>query len=240
MSAAGPQKVSPELEDPLDYLPHRNAIEYQRNQIIYDERHPSTGLHFVDSGRVKVFTAREDGSETVIGICGASTFFGEGALVAHNSTHHEHATALEKSAVMTWTAAEIEAQIARQPRLGVALLRVLVGRCLHFGERLQSLSIDTTPDRVAKTLLWFARSGAKQPDGSVRILPLTHQLIAGYAGTAREIVTAEMNEWRRRGLVKYSRQAIDIYPERLTQRLSGNEKLSPDPDGASNGMAHQA
>ena len=53
-----------------------------------------------------------------------------GALLGEHTTHREQATAMEKTTLMSWTRTDIEAQIERQPRLGVALIQVLVARCL--------------------------------------------------------------------------------------------------------------
>jgi Mn-dependent DtxR family transcriptional regulator len=53
------------------------------------------------------------------------------------------------------------------------------------------------------------------PDGATRITGLTHQAIADYVGTSREIVTSEMNRLRRLGYVSYSRLHTDIYARAL-------------------------
>jgi len=212
------EKASPQLEDPLAYLVQRGVVEYYRNQIIYDDRHPSTGLSLILRGRVKVSTL-EHGSETVIGIFGEHEFFGESSLLGEHTSHFEQATALEKTALMTWSRDEIEARIETQPKLGVALIQVLVGRFLDSQDRLQSLALDATGKRVVLNLLRLAKSGTPQPDGAVRIPPLTHQLLARYSGTSREVVTSQLNDLRRQGMVRYSRQAIELYPNSLTEYL---------------------
>jgi hypothetical protein len=49
------------------------------------------------------------------------------------------------------------------------------------------------------------------PDGSTRVGSLTHQIIAEYVGTSREIVTFQLNRLRRVGLLRYTRKHIDVY-----------------------------
>jgi CRP-like cAMP-binding protein len=199
-------------------LPHRVAAEYRRNQVIYDEEHPPSGLSLIVDGRVKVTTILEDGSQTLTGIFGADEFFGELALHGYHP-HRERATAMEKTSIMSWSAADIQMQIERQPKLGLALLQLLVGRCLDLEERLQCLACDKTQERVVWGLMHFAKSGTRQPDGAVCIPPLTHQLLSEYLGTSREIVTLQMNQMRRQGLLNYSRKAIQIYPDALNEHL---------------------
>jgi CRP-like cAMP-binding protein len=81
---------------------------------------------------VKVTTTLEDGSK----IFDAEQFFGEWVLLG-NHAHRERAMAMERVTVMSWSAAEVEAQIERQPTLGLALMQILAGRCVDLEERLQ-------------------------------------------------------------------------------------------------------
>ena len=121
---------------------------------------------------------------------------------------------------MSWTTTEIEEHIERQPRLGVALLQVLVAKCIDLEERLQSFTRDTISDRIARTLLGVAkRIGIREQDGSVRIPPMTHGLIADTVGSSRAVVTTHLLHLRKLGLIRYSRNRIIIYPEAIWERL---------------------
>ena len=57
---------------------------------------------------------------------------------------------------MSWTTAEIEEQSERQPKLGIALMQMLVKRGLDYQARLESFALDKTPERVVRSLLRFA------------------------------------------------------------------------------------
>ena len=59
--------------------------------------------------------------------------------------------------------------------------------------------------------------GTQTPGGALRITGLTHQAIADYVGTSREIVTSEMNRLRRMGYINYSRLYTDIYASALQE-----------------------
>ena len=61
--------------------------------------------------------------------------------------------------------------------------------------------------------------GTEMPDGTVRIPSLTHHTLAEYVGTSREVVTFQMNRLRRLGLIRYSRQFIDVDPKSLRAAL---------------------
>lgn len=208
-------------QDPLAFLPRKPLIEYRRGQIIFDQGQPSDGLYLVVDGRVKVASAVEGGGFAVLDIYTDGDFFGESGLLGR-VTHGQTASALEPAALMAWGTAEIEAHVEQEPKLGVALIQMMVQRCLDFEERLRSLAVEKTNERVARSLLQFAeRLGSLTPDGSTHIPPLTHQVLSEYVGTSREIVTSQMNHLRQLGLLEYSRQGINIRVEALKNYLSG-------------------
>jgi CRP/FNR family cyclic AMP-dependent transcriptional regulator len=202
-------------------LPRKGLVEFKRNQIVYDRIQPSTGLYLIVEGRVKVSSTVDDGSLSLTDIHTAEEFFGESGLLGLTNVG-QTATAIDNTMLMSWTTNEIESLIERQPKLGTALVQVMVERCLDCKERLQSFALEKTPSRVARSLLRFAsRIGATQDDGSVRIPPLTHQAIAEYVGTSREIVTSQMNLLRQQGYLTYSRKGINIRTDALREYLQG-------------------
>jgi CRP/FNR family transcriptional regulator len=213
-----------DLEDALAYLPHKASVEYRRNQTIYDPQHPPAELYLIVSGRVKVVRTMEDGFRTVIGLFGPDEFFGQVALLGEHSTHHEQATTMERTLITSWSVAEIEAQIERRPWLGVALIQNMAGCCLDLQDRIQTLALDKTPERVVWGLMRLAKSGRREADGAIRIPPLTHQVLSEYLGTSREIVTSQMNELRRQGFVRYSRKAIDLFSEALAEKSNSHRR----------------
>jgi len=223
-------KLSPspsrEMEDALMYLPRKGVTDYRKSQIIFDEHQPSRGLHLVVQGRVKVTIPLDDGAQTVVDIFTTDDFFGESSLLG-SERYAERALALDNVTLMSWAAAEIEEQVERQPRLGVALLQMLVKRGLEYEERLQSFALDKTPERIVRALLRFAqRLGTRTEDGSLRIPPLTHQVISEYVGTSREIVTFQMNHLRQKGYLRYSRKGIQVYADALREHLQAHPGLS--------------
>ena len=219
-------KSSPtrEMEDALMYLPRKGVMDYRKGQIIFDEDQPSKGLHLVVQGRVKVTIPLEDGTQTVVDIFTTDDFFGESSLLGA-ARYSERAVALDNVTLMSWTATEIEEQVERQPRLGIALLQMLVKRGLDYEERLQSFALDKTPERVIRSLLRFAdRLGTRTEDGSIKIPPLIHQVISEYVGTSREIVTFQMNHLRQKGFLRYSRKGIQVYADALREYLQAQTR----------------
>jgi CRP/FNR family transcriptional regulator len=220
-TAAAPANVDNRelLEDPLAYLPCSTIVEYSRGQLIYGRSQVSNSIYLVIDGKVKVCRTADDGRQVVVDIYQPDEFFGECGFLG-DKQRTEEAVALDATKVMTWTTAEIEELVVRRPRLGIALVQLLVRRSQEFGARIESFSIDNIGRRLVRSLIRFSeRLGRDSGDGSVDMMPFTHELLSQYVGTSREIVTHYMNQLRRQGYLKYSRKGISLNREALRDWL---------------------
>jgi CRP/FNR family transcriptional regulator len=206
-------------EDPLTYLPRKAVQEFARGSVIYDQQQPNHLLYVAILGRVKITTTSDDGGQTVSRIVSVEGLFGESCLIG-GTPRSESAVALDNASVMAWSRTEIEQQIEREARLGIALSQYLVRQCLELQDRIESMAVHKTPERVMLALVQLAEDlGQPQADGGIRVASLTHHTIAEYVGTSREIVTYQMNRLRRMGLLRYTRKYIDIYSRQILEAL---------------------
>ena len=205
-------------EDALTYLSRKPVQEFGKDRVIYGPEQPNNGLHLVVLGRVKVTTTSEEGYETIARIVGVEGLFGESFLVGGRPM--EAAVALDRASIMSWTRAEIEQHIEREPRLGIALSQYLVHQCILLQDRIESMAVHKTQERVMVALIQLAQMmGNPLPDGATRLASLTHHTIAEYVGTSREIVTFQMNRLKRLGIIRYTRQYIDVHTETVEKAL---------------------
>jgi CRP-like cAMP-binding protein len=78
------------------------------------------------------------------------------------------------------------------------------------------LAIDDIERRLARSLIRFSeRLGTPSVDGSIRMMPLSHELLSRHIGTSREVVTSHMNQFRRQGYLDYSRGGIVLHTAAL-------------------------
>jgi CRP/FNR family cyclic AMP-dependent transcriptional regulator len=207
------------LEDPLAHLPCSTIQEYKKGQAIYDQDQPSSSIYLVIGGKVKVCRIAEDGRQVVVDIYQADEFFGESAFLG-SMNRAELAVALEGTKVMTWSTADIEDISLKRPKLAIAMMQLLVQRSVDFAQRIESFSVDNIARRLARTLIRFSeRLGSRSEDGSIQMIPFTHELLSQYVGTSREIVTHYMNQFRRQGYLRYSRKGILLYKDAMKEWL---------------------
>jgi CRP/FNR family transcriptional regulator len=203
------------MEDPLAHLPVSATTEYRKGQIIFGPAALSKSIYLVITGKVGISQIAENGTEVLLEIVRPDELFGESAFIGIPQPP-QRATAIEKVSVMAWDISDIEDLVMKRPRLAVALLQILVQRNLECNRRIESFSLDNIERRLARTLIRFSeRLGAQEEDGSIRMIPLTHEMLSRYVGTSREIITLHMTRLRRQGCVRYSRRGMVLYCDTL-------------------------
>jgi CRP-like cAMP-binding protein len=208
-------------DDPLAVLPRRKPQTFQKDQTVFAPEDAAESLFLVVDGVVKLSRIAQSGRETVLDFCCRDTFFGESCLLGA-SYRGQMAVALEDSAVMEWTIDDLDQLMRRHPELAPSLLRVLARKVRDSDARIESLAIDQIAHRLLKVLMMLGdRFGEARGNGVVHILPITHEMLAKYVGTSREIITQHMSQMRRKGLLRYSRSGMEFDPAGLQRALSG-------------------
>jgi len=204
--------------DALNYLPSTRILEFPKRCAIYEPTRGAARLYLVLSGRVKIFSTAESGAQTLMRVAGPEEFFGECSLVPTERPNRSSAIAIDATQIMSWTSEEVQERIEKEPKLALALCEYFGRQNLLLRERITTIANFKTGPRVTIALIQLANAnGAQLSDGARRITGLTHQAIADYVGTSREIVTSEMNRLRRMGYVSYSRLHTDIYAQALSE-----------------------
>jgi len=199
------------------------VLEYRKGEVIYSHDQPHHDLYLVLTGTVKVTRVSDHGSQLLVDLYGTDDFFGEAAFV-NPVRSLEQATAHSQTTLMAWKATDIEDMIMKRPMLAVALLQAFGQRSIGLTQRLESLSTDRIDRRLARSLIRFAeRLGTPQEDGGVKMEPLTHELLAQYVGTSRELITCHMTKFRKLGYMQYSRRSIVVYRDALRAWVRDNK-----------------
>ncbi|MFN7997556.1 MAG: Crp/Fnr family transcriptional regulator [Bryobacteraceae bacterium] len=213
-----------ELEDLLAQLPCSSIVAHAKNDVIYNSQKPATSLYLIIAGRVKLSRIASAGGRVLIDIYHAEEFFGESCLLEPDC-HGTEAVALEESKIMVWPATELGELISTRGRLGIALSQALAQREMELSRRILSFSAERIDCRLARSIIRFSEHlGTAEDGGAVRMMAMSHALLAEYVGTSREIVTHFMNQFRQQGYLLYSRKGIVVYPAPFKQWLIGSKR----------------
>lgn len=219
--APDPAQQCSVLKDPLAMLPCSPILEFRKGQKIYDHDQPTSSVFLVLSGKVKASRITDGGRETVLDIYIADEFFGESAFL-QSASRRDVAAALEDTRLMFWTVSDLETLAAERPQLAIAMMQLLIDRSTRFTRRIESLCLDNIPRRLVIALVYFSeRFGTRWSDGSVEMMPFTHEFLAQYVGTSREIVTSHMVRLRQQELLRYTRKGITLQKNAIKAWLRG-------------------
>lgn len=214
------QEIAGDLPLALRQLP---AVRhnYHRGAVIYRVEQPADAIFLVLSGRVRLTRVAGDGRESVLHVLKSGEVFGELAALEGGQLRQEQASAMDDLVVAAWPAVEVHRRAQQTPQLATWFTTLLARRLQEAHDRIETLSFDPIPKRLARVILRHAnRFGTVLQDGRIRALPLTHEALAQEVATSREIITHHMNHFRARGLLSYSRKAIEVAPERLLSMLA--------------------
>lgn len=204
---------------------HGKLITRARGQMIYGPEDPPPYVYLVLEGAVKVETVEPpEGSDNehaaLMDLHQAGEVFGLGCMSrgwpasgspvaggSGGSLMGESAVAIDPCRLLCWSAAEVETAMSAT---GSGLLRLLVARELQYRTRIEMMSLEQAPRRLARALIELGRrfGGAGDAAGEVQVKPFTHEVLSKYVGASREIITRTMNRFRREGLIRYTREAI--------------------------------
>jgi CRP/FNR family cyclic AMP-dependent transcriptional regulator len=202
------------------HLPISNTTEYSEGQMIFGADSPSKSIYLVVTGTVEISKMTQGSRGVLLEIVRPDEVFGESAFLT-DPCRLEQATALENATLMTWAVSDMEELVLKRPQLAVALLRVFTQRNAEISRRIESLSFETIERRLARSLIRFSeRLGTPQGDGSVRMMPLTHEMLSRYVGASCEIISQYMRQFRKQGYLSYSGCGIVLYRDPLKKLLS--------------------
>ncbi len=191
---------------PLELLSGGTTKYFNKNGVIYDRAADEpTGINRIYQlveGYVKVVEPAENDWPVVVDVYRPGDFFGE---LAFGRPMSDRAIALSDVRVKYWMFEDFERGMGAS--WWRRLWEIQLDRNREAVERIrQSCSLTLKPF-VAWSLLRFAeRLGTPVARGIVEMPALTHELLARYAGTSREGVTAYLIQFRRDGLIRYDRR----------------------------------
>lgn len=183
--------------------------------VLFRPEQECTGFVIVHSGTIKVSLTSENGREIVLyrvrpgEIC-LQTF---GCLVKGSTYSAEGVaeTALEIEIVPT---AEFRTCVAKDEPFRAMIFDAVAARFFDLERLVEDVALSTISERLARALMRLA-----DPDGHVAA---THDELAVEIGSARAVVSRQLAEFQRQGVVAVARGHIRVMD---VTRLAGQANL---------------
>jgi CRP/FNR family transcriptional regulator, dissimilatory nitrate respiration regulator len=176
----------------------RHAVEchYAPREVIFRSGEDARGMFIVLEGRVRVMRGR-GGRQHVAHVETSGGTLGEVPLFAGGG-YPATAIAAEPTRCLVLSRAVLAAAIAADPELAFRLLGRLALRVRTLVERLERLTLQDVPSRLAAHILERPRRAGT----AVVSLGMTQGELAEELGTVRELVGRALRRFRDRGLVR--------------------------------------
>lgn len=202
------------LNDDLNNI-CKNIIEkeYCKGSYLFFENEEGTTLYILVSGLVKIYKSDKSGRIKTLAYLKEGDFFGEMALLDEEE-RSASAYVLEDAKVLILNRSDFQKEILDRPLIALKLMKALSTRLRSANKQIEDLTFRNLPGRVASTLLDLCKKyGIESKEGIKINLKLTHQELADMIGTAREVVTSILNDFKKVGCLKIEEKYIIVLNE---------------------------
>lgn len=173
---------------------------YRNNEVVFAQGDPADAVFYIESGTVKL-TAVTARKKAIIAILQRGSFLGEGCL-AGQSLRICTARSIGKSDVIRLQKDTTLRTLKRDPQFATLFVGYLLSRVVRIEEDLIDQFFNFSERRLARVLLLFGEITRESKSDSP--LKVSQSTLAEMVGTTRPRVSKFMNEFKRKGLVRYN------------------------------------
>jgi len=197
----------PYLTEPQRELLDRSLVKetFRKGQLVHRHGDSCVGLIFVRSGRLAFSVLSEEGREiTLFRVDPGSTCILSAACVLQVMEMESSISAEVPTEVSILPAAVLSQIMQENPDVERIIYKLAVQRFSSVVKTLQQILFFSLEKRLALFLL------DEMQRGNSATLSATHEQIARYIGSSREVVTRTLNQFANRGLVTLGRGTVTV------------------------------
>jgi CRP-like cAMP-binding protein len=179
-----------------------------RGEVLFREGEPSTGVHAVVYGRVKLYNAGDGNRERVIEVVGPGHSFGEPVMFL-GKPYVVSASALTDALVLHVARDTIEAELACNPRLAAHIIGALAQRLESLVREIQDYAVGSGARRFVAWLL--RQPGAREAAGAAVVtLPGAKRVLAARLKVSPEHLSRILRELTAAALIEVHGREVAI------------------------------
>jgi len=176
-------------------------------------------LYVLKEGRVQLYVALPNAGEVTLSVEGGS-IFGELALTVQRS-EEVYARALVPSLVCSLKTKDVQQLIESNPRVGLAMVRLLSERLREAEVRLAELAHQRVPARLANLILRLSTNEGIMCREGIKIpTTYTHQQLGTMIGAEREAVTRALTKLREERAIEVMGRRIHIKDREVLEQAA--------------------
>lgn len=185
--------------DAIDAAKH--PFNYPPGAFLFFENEASRGVHILCSGQVKLSVGSRSGRKLTLHVAEPGEALGLLSALA-GKPHEATAEVIRPAAISFISQQDLLRLSNTYPEVNAALIRQLTEHFHSVCDQLRTIGLSVTaPQKLARLILKWSRSGRETQEGIKITVPLTHEEIAECVGSSRETVTRTLGEFRNRRLI---------------------------------------
>ncbi|GAA1102574.1 Crp/Fnr family transcriptional regulator [Nocardiopsis metallicus] len=193
---------------------------WDRREIVFHEGSAPDFVLVVLTGRVKVSSHTEDGTEALLAVRGPGALLGELGVVDERPRSATVQT-LEDMTGLVLGMEQFTGYLEEYPRTALILLRTVVGRLRDADRKRVEFGSMGAARRVAARLVELAdRFGNQSAEGLRVALPVSQDELASWTGVSRAAVNKAMGVLRSHGWVTTGRLNITVHDMAALRRYA--------------------
>jgi CRP-like cAMP-binding protein len=183
---------------------------FKAGELLFSEGESCHGLHFIASGKVRIFKTSASGREQVLAI----NFPGEAVAelpVFDGGVYPASGVAIEETQIVFIAQHDFQSCCLEHPQVALKMLSVVGERLRRLVSIIEELSFTTIRQRLVSTLLRFAQAEGTRTERGIEFqLPVTHQELANQLGTVRELISRNLMRLQAEGLLEVDARRIVV------------------------------
>lgn len=183
---------------------------FQKDEQLFAEGDPCTGLYLVAAGRIRIFKLSASGREQILAVEGPGSSFAE-LPVFDGGDYPAAASALEDTEVLFVSRKDFQNFCREHPDVALKVIAVVGSRLRRLVGIIEELSFTTVRQRLITAILRLAEASHTRSKEGVHIeLPKSHQDLAAELGTVRELVSRNLSRLQAEGFLELEGRKIVV------------------------------
>ncbi len=207
----------------------KHFIHHHKNDIIYNQSSSQKKIYLISKGKVKVVKFSDEGNEIIKAILTKGELFGEKALLGEGGSDEQAIAMTDNTQLCPLSVDKMYELMRENGRFSLEISKIIGFRLRKMERRLERLLFKDAKTRLIefiRDLLEEQKERIEQQEREQSITGIeikhfyTQGDIANLIGTTRETVTKLFNQFKKDGLLEYSRKNIIIKKKEAFLNLS--------------------
>ena len=212
--------------DPKNFLAKmgggKTILKCEKDEIVFLQGDVADAIFYIQKGQIKLTVVSDRGKEAVVGLLGASHFFGK--VLNGHPLRITTATAIEECLITRIAKEAMIATLHDQPNFSELFMADLLNRNNRIEEDLIDQLFNSSEKRLARALLLLANFGKENGPAPI-VGKFSQELLAEMIGTTGSRVSHFMNKFRQLGYIKYN-ENLEIHNSLLNVVLYDKPEIS--------------